>query len=62
MDRQCAKAWSGARYGNYLEFDEASATLKAVHFKVLFHYYRPEDMPREQQPWLAIVCKALLSV
>ena len=57
-----SEVWSGARYGNYLEFDEASATLKAAHFEILSHYCRPEGMPREQQPWLAIVCKALLSV
>lgn len=54
-----SEQWSGARYGNYLEFDEASANLKAAHFTILNHYYRPEGVPKDQQPWLAIVSKAL---
>lgn len=53
-----SEEWSGDRYGNYLEFDEASACLQAANFSILSHYYRPEGMPRNQQPWLAIVCKS----
>ena len=51
-----SEQWSGARYGNYLEFDEACANLQAARFTILNHYYRPLGVPREQQPWLAIVC------
>ena len=54
-----SEEWSGSRYGNYLELDEASANLKAARFTLLTHYYRPDGLPRNQQPWLAIVCKAL---
>ncbi|MGB1800156.1 MAG: SAM-dependent methyltransferase, partial [Gammaproteobacteria bacterium] len=24
-------------------------------FEIIHHYYRPEGLPREEQPWLAIV-------
>ena len=27
--------------------------------KVLDHYYRPQDKPRKEQPWLAIVSQSL---
>ena len=51
------EGWSGDRYGNYMELEEASSCLETAGFNVLSHYYRPEGMPRAQQPWLAIVCK-----
>lgn len=52
-----SEGWSGGRYGNFSEFDEASTNLQAAGFTILTHYYRPEGVPRDQQPWLAIVCK-----
>ncbi len=54
-----SEVWSGERYGNYLELDEASACLQSARFTILHHYYRPEGLPRDQQPWLAIVCKSV---
>jgi len=53
------EGWSSGRYGNFIEFDEASTILQAAHFSILTHYYRPEGVPRDQQPWLAIVCKSV---
>lgn len=49
------EGWAGERYGTHL--DEAAwcelfsgAGLLPVH-----HYYRPEGLPRRQQPWFASV-------
>ena len=53
-----SEGWSGNRYGNFIEFEESSTLLRAAHFSILSHYYRPEGVPKEQQPWLAIVCKS----
>ena len=54
-----SEGWSGNRYGNFIEFEEASTLLQAAHFSILSHYYRPEGVPKNQQPWLAIVCQSL---
>ena len=53
------ESWSGGRYGNFIELEEASTCLRAARFTILSHYYRPEGAPRNQQPWLAIVCKSI---
>lgn len=53
------EGWSNGRYGNFIEFDEASTCLRAARFTIQSHYYRPEGAPRNQQPWLAIVCKSV---
>jgi len=53
--RGSQEGWSGQRYGNFMEFEVSKARLEAAGFAVLDHYYRPEGMPRESQPWLAIV-------
>ena len=50
---------SGTRYGNYMEFEEYAALLEAAGFEVLHHYYRPKDLPRAQQPWLAVVARRI---
>ncbi len=47
----------GLRYGNYMELETSERFLAAANFEILHHYYRPEGLPREQQPWLAIVSK-----
>lgn len=51
------EGWQGQRYGHYMEFEEYKAYLEGSDFKILNHYYRPADMPRAQQTWLAIVSK-----
>ena len=50
-----SEGWQGQRYGHYMEFDSSKAFLEQAGFKLLDHYYRPSGVPREQQPWLAIV-------
>jgi len=33
--------------------------MTAVDFEELLVYYRPEGLPRDQQPWLATVWRAV---
>ena len=56
-----AEGWREDRYGSYMEFEETKVYLEQAGFNVFHHYYRPEGMPRNQQPWLAVVCKAIVS-
>ena len=53
------EGWNGERYANYMEFETTQKYLNNSGFKVLDHYYRPQDKPRKQQPWLAIVSQSL---
>lgn len=53
--RGSAEGWNGQRFGHYMEFEQVQVYLKVAGFKVLEHYYRPKDQPRERQPWLAVV-------
>ena len=50
-----AEGWQGQRYGNYMEFEASETFLQQSGFKIIEHFYRPAGMPREHQPWLAIV-------
>ena len=47
--------WQGRRYGCYLSWPTWRTYLEAAGFSELEHYYRPEGLPREEQPWLASV-------
>jgi 2-polyprenyl-3-methyl-5-hydroxy-6-metoxy-1,4-benzoquinol methylase len=49
------EGWNGSRYGSYHDLDTWRELLTAAGFTELEHYYRPEGLPREQQPWLASV-------
>jgi SAM-dependent methyltransferase len=49
------EVFDGSRFGFYLEFEEYRDFLKEAGFKVLTHYYRPKNLPFDQQPWLAVV-------
>lgn len=49
------EGWSGGRYGVYHELEAWRGFLVAAGFVELEHYYRPEGLPRERQPWLATV-------
>ena len=49
------EGWNGERFGFYLEFEAYQDLLLQAGFKVVRHYFRPENMPRSQQPWLAVV-------
>ena len=49
------EGWNGGRYGVYHDLQAWRTYLTAAGFSELDHYYRPEGLPREQQPWLASV-------
>jgi SAM-dependent methyltransferase len=49
------EGWNGPRYGSYYDYETWERHLTAAGFVPLHHYYRPEGLPREQQPWLASV-------
>jgi len=54
-----SEGMSNGRYGNYMEFDELSQCLTNNNFDIQTHYYRPEGLPRDEQPWLAVVSRAV---
>jgi SAM-dependent methyltransferase len=45
----------GGRFGNYMELVVFQEFLKAAHFELVDHYYRPTHLPIVQRPWLATV-------
>ncbi len=47
--------WNGGRYGVFHDLEVWRGHMTAAGFTELAHYYRPEGLPREQQPWLASV-------
>jgi SAM-dependent methyltransferase len=49
------EGWAGGRYGVYHDLEAWRRYVTAAGFAELAHYYRPADLPREQQPWLASV-------
>jgi SAM-dependent methyltransferase len=49
------EGWYGARYGVHHSLEGWRSYLQAAGFEELEHYYRPDGLPREQQPWLASV-------
>src|SRR5690606_1565377 len=49
------EGWNGARYGVYHDLSSWRRLLDEAGFIELEHYYRPEGLPREQQPWLVTV-------
>ena len=50
-----SEGFNGERYGAFHSLESWRAQLEAVGFTEVEHYYRPEGMPRERQPWLASV-------
>jgi SAM-dependent methyltransferase len=52
---QNQEGWNGDRYGVYYDLDTWRRYIAATGFVELMHYYRPDGVPREQQPWLASV-------
>lgn len=53
------EGWSRGRYGAYHDLQTWRGLLSAAGFEELEHYYRPSGLPRDQQPWLASVWRAL---
>ena len=49
------EGWSQGRYGAWHDLEAWRKYLVGAGFVELEHYYRPEGVPREQQPWLATV-------
>ena len=49
------EGWNKGRFGVYHDLEVWRAYLQQAGFTELEHYYRPEGLPREQQPWLASV-------
>ena len=49
------EGWNGDRYGCYFEMDRWREFFISAGFEELRHYYRPEGLPRDEQPWLAMV-------
>jgi len=53
------EGWNGPRYGSYYDYATWEKYLVAAGFAPVRHYYRPEGLPRDQQPWLASVWRKL---
>jgi len=53
------EGYVAGRYGSYHDLDAWRAYMTAAGFAEILHYYRPEGVPREQQPWLASVWRKL---
>ncbi len=49
------EGWQGGRYGAFYDLARWREAMSGAGFIELEHYYRPEGLPREQQPWLASV-------
>ena len=49
------EGWNHGRYGVYHHPETWRRIVAAAAFVELIHYYRPEGVPRDQQPWLASV-------
>jgi SAM-dependent methyltransferase len=47
------EGWNRGRYGAYHDLEHWREFALAAGFEELRHYYRPDGLPREQQPWLA---------
>ena len=49
------EGWNKGRFGAYHDLEAWRGFMQHVGFTEIEHYYRPEGLPREQQPWLASV-------
>jgi SAM-dependent methyltransferase len=49
------EGWRRGRYGAFHRLETWRRFMVAAQFVELEHYYRPEGLPREKQPWLASV-------
>jgi SAM-dependent methyltransferase len=54
-----SEGWNRGRYGAYLRHQTWHDYLSRAGFAEVEHYYRPEGLPRDQQPWLATVAQAI---
>ncbi len=49
------EGWNRGRYGAYHDLEAWRGFMTEAGFSELEHYYRPEGLPIDQQPWLASV-------
>ncbi|MGH8763212.1 MAG: class I SAM-dependent DNA methyltransferase [Nitrosospira sp.] len=49
------EGWNRGRYGAYHDIKTWQDYMTAAGFVEITHYYRPDGLPCEQQPWLASV-------
>ena len=49
------EGWHQGRYGTYHSLGAWQRYMTMAGFVELAHYYRPEGLPRDRQPWLASV-------
>ncbi len=56
---QNEEGWNRDRYGAYHDLESWRRNLSVAGFVELEHYYRPPGLPRNQQPWLASVWRAV---
>ncbi len=47
------EGWNRGRYGAYHDLEHWREFVIGAGFDEISHYYRPENLPREEQPWLA---------
>lgn len=47
------EGWNNGRYGVYHNLETWRRHLLAADFAEIAHYYRPDGLPFEEQPWLA---------
>jgi SAM-dependent methyltransferase len=49
------EGWFNGRYCVYHDLDAWRGYMTGAGFEEIRHYYRPDGLPRERQPWLASV-------
>lgn len=54
-----SEGWNRGRFGVHHDLEGWRGFVEAAGFKELEHYYRPEGLPIEQQPWLASVWRKI---
>jgi SAM-dependent methyltransferase len=53
------EGWNRGRYGVYHDLEHWRRYVVDAGFVELAHYYRPPGQPREHQPWLATLWRAV---
>lgn len=55
------EGWNGGRYGVFHSEERWFEFAEGAGFEGIRHYFRPEGLPRDQQPWLASVWRKPLA-
>ncbi len=55
------EGWQGERYGCHFELERWLEFFRTASFELAHYYYRPEGLPRKEQPWLALVLRRMPS-